>query len=248
MIDLDRAVDLAIEVRARLPLEVDDCVDLSVVAEEFNIKVKRTSFSDDVEGACKAHGLNKLVVINEQQKNKNRERFTISHEYGHLFLGHGTRICKSTFFRSYRPQKQTEQEANAFAAELLLPQRAVENALKSSDLTFKLIQELSTKYETTLSVAGIRAIQCFNDYAVLIWHNREKILWKCVSEGFPPRWSIGDVPSDATCHRLDPQNTHMTQVGDSDTWLCVDNLMCEEEVHYFHKRDEYMTILKFYEA
>jgi Zn-dependent peptidase ImmA (M78 family) len=49
-----------------------------------------------------------------------RRRFTLAHEYGHHFLGHTTAVDQvSDVYGS--PTSQREQDANAFAAEFLVP-------------------------------------------------------------------------------------------------------------------------------
>ncbi|MXQ49610.1 ImmA/IrrE family metallo-endopeptidase [Streptococcus pneumoniae] len=49
-----------------------------------------------------------------------RDRFTLAHELGHLFLGHVDR--HETLYR--RGANKLEYEANEFAAEMLMPQEA----------------------------------------------------------------------------------------------------------------------------
>ena len=51
-----------------------------------------------------------------------RLRFSLAHEYGHHYLGHAQGVDKVIDLMSSTPR---EQEANAFAAELLLPIEAV---------------------------------------------------------------------------------------------------------------------------
>lgn len=55
-----------------------------------------------------------------------RQRFTIAHELGHMELGHGPGLRDSNWSFSGSVQDWKEREANAFAAELLMPREVIE--------------------------------------------------------------------------------------------------------------------------
>ena len=55
-----------------------------------------------------------------------RQRFTIAHELGHMELGHGPGLRDSNWSFSGSVQDWKEREANAFAAELLMPSEVIE--------------------------------------------------------------------------------------------------------------------------
>lgn len=60
-----------------------------------------------------------------------RKRFTIAHEIGHAYLGHGDRY-RNTVARVYSSE---EADANAFAAELLMPTVAVRVLIEIDNLS-----------------------------------------------------------------------------------------------------------------
>jgi Zn-dependent peptidase ImmA (M78 family) len=74
------------------------------------------------EGVAGAYGKKRgqgLAFINSNDWPV-RRRFTLAHEYGHHFLGHTTAVDHvSNVYGS--PTSQREQDANAFAAEFLIP-------------------------------------------------------------------------------------------------------------------------------
>lgn len=76
------------------------------------------AFLENLSGALVREGNNVLVIINNNDI-RSRQRFSISHELGHIFCGHEGRsfLCQSDFSTS----NITEREANIFAAELLMP-------------------------------------------------------------------------------------------------------------------------------
>lgn len=65
-----------------------------------------------------------------------RQRFTVAHELGHHVMGHGSSPRDSTQKYSQRHYVPKEYEANAFAAELLMPEEAVRTMIEQRGLSF----------------------------------------------------------------------------------------------------------------
>ena len=90
-----------------LPVNLDLFLDpLGLNVEE--VSMDETSASGSISG-------DKIKV--NAADSEPRKRFTIAHEIGHFYLGHGNRF-RNTVLRTYEPE---EIAANAFAAELLMP-------------------------------------------------------------------------------------------------------------------------------
>lgn len=244
----DKGLLTAYKLRQDLGIDSSDCINLNDVAEKLTIRVKRKDLGAGIEGACKSSGVKRLVVLNPNPSSPQKERFTFSHEIGHLLIHQSSYICTEDFFHTYKTQNDEEQEANDFAAELLLPRRAILDILTQKDLTFRLIEHVAVKYCTSLSVAAIRLIQTFNDSAALIWHNGQRLVWKVKSDHCSLKISDGISPM-ALAHKTDDSKWDIKGNVDPLCWIDneVDNLMCEEETHYFTKIKKYLTILKFYE-
>lgn len=79
------------------------------------------SLIDDISGKIERTSENNYVITVNGNHHENRQRFTIAHELGHYFLGHGNK--QDTFETMYRngDLNHEEMEANTFAAELLMP-------------------------------------------------------------------------------------------------------------------------------
>lgn len=87
----------------------------------------------------------KEIMINSTQGHQ-RGRFTLAHELGHIVLNHGVR--KWTEYSSYvggNSDKPIEEEANAFAAGLLIPGFM----LKSAVQRIKNPKELANHFEVS---------------------------------------------------------------------------------------------------
>jgi hypothetical protein len=98
---------------------------------------------------------------------ENRRRFSIAHELGHLFLhpgGEVVHVDRDTIFHLRRRDSESakgtdpeEREANAFAAELLMPetflQRDLENVVFLDDSD---VQGLADRYQVSQHAMTIR--------------------------------------------------------------------------------------------
>lgn len=238
----------AYKLRQDLGVKPDEPIDLNYVAEKLMIRVIRRDLGVGVEGACKSIGIKRLVVLTPTPSSLQKERFTFSHEIGHLLIHHSSYVCVEEFFNSFKSQNDEENEANDFAAELLLPRRALLDILTKRDITFKLIEQVSKKFGTSLSVAAIQLIRSFNDNAVIIWHDGQHLLWKVKSDHCT--LDISEVISPMVLANKTSDNRRDIKGNiDSQFWIEneIENLICEEETHYFKNLKKYLTILKFYE-
>lgn len=236
--------------KLREDLELDNLepVDLDAVTRHLSIKVIYKDLGDGIEGACKSIGAKRLVVLNPNSRGTLKERFTLAHEIGHLFIHHGSYLCGTDSFFTYKTQNEEEQEANDFAAEFLLPRKAMISALRKNDLNYPEIERISEAYKTSISVAAIRLIKLFQDDAVLLFHDGRRVIWKVRSDTCFLR--INDViPINALAHKINTEKWNVKGHIEAGYWLGneYDDLLCEEETHYFSKMNKYLTILKFYE-
>lgn len=76
-----------------------------------------------------------------------RQRFTIAHEIGHILLGHEGISHRDTSYTVYKDliERMNEVSANAFAAELLMPERLLRKALEKTmfELNYDTTQKFS---------------------------------------------------------------------------------------------------------
>ncbi len=87
----------------------------AAVIDTFSSYEKKTcsSLPTSAEGiTLKLPGMN-LILYDDKITNEGRRNWTIAHELGHVLLGHASIT------------KETEREADAFAAELLMPEAVI---------------------------------------------------------------------------------------------------------------------------
>lgn len=104
-------------------------IDVGLVAEHLRLVVRFDALPDDVSGMLLRRNNLALVAVNAAHS-EHRQRFTIAHEIGHFMLHKGVYIDKATRInerisgarsRSAMGLDTDEVQANAFAAELLMP-------------------------------------------------------------------------------------------------------------------------------
>jgi Zn-dependent peptidase ImmA (M78 family) len=107
------------------PDKIDPPIDLGKVLEHYKISLNLAHFPDDtIAGAYEKKSRQIYASIDDSPK---RQAFTIAHELGHIILHDSN---SEIFFRHQATefngdQSPEEQEANWFAAALLMPEELV---------------------------------------------------------------------------------------------------------------------------
>jgi len=130
-VDVNRGAKRAREARAALGLDPAAplaCL-LSVVEERARLPVVVCAMPERVAGACFRKGADAVLWVNGRQWTP-RQRFTLAHELGHVSCGHdGTIEVDSFATLSGVTSNPLEIQANAFAAELLVPRAGMERVV-----------------------------------------------------------------------------------------------------------------------
>jgi len=152
-------------------------VDVEKVAQALGAQVHRRAFEDQVSGVLAIQQDEKHILINEAH-HRNRQRFSIAHELGHLVL-HDTkkdRLFIDTHLRVYQrvgapsssvytspgsvTSPEEEREANWFAASLLMPRALLEQAAVQHELTDEAgVAALATVFGVSEQAMSIRLQQ-----------------------------------------------------------------------------------------
>lgn len=116
-------------------------IDIRRVAQNINIQLHEAELGD-ISGLIFREGSQVIIGVNSKH-HENRKRFTIAHEIGHFFLHAQTPLFVDKVFAvKLRDQVSSEAismdeiEANAFAAEFLMPTHMLRKDLQqvSSDV------------------------------------------------------------------------------------------------------------------
>lgn len=100
-------------------------VDVEKIAKMLEFLIVPFDFPDTISAVTKIEGNRKIIGINKKHPS-NRQRFSIAHELGHYLSGHENFSHeKKTVVEDGKkyldPRYREEEEADEFAAELLMP-------------------------------------------------------------------------------------------------------------------------------
>ncbi len=112
-------------------------VQLASILDRLGVELREMEIAEDISGILIRDGKRKFIVVNESHSSE-RKRFTIAHEIGHLMLhptqdvhvDHALRINLRDG-QAATGENIEEVEANAFAANLLMPMDWVREAMDS---------------------------------------------------------------------------------------------------------------------
>lgn len=145
-------------------------VDLISIAAELGAEIRNFDLAEDVSGILYREDDRRVIVVNDRQPTT-RQRFTIAHEIGHLALHRGVPVHVDHTFRinlrdpnSARGTDAEEIEANAFAANLLMPASWLRQELRSGLVDFDdsvEIASLATRYQVSHQAMLFRLTSIF---------------------------------------------------------------------------------------
>ena len=165
---MSKAQREAQHVLARFRIE-NPPVDVERIARELGVTVVYEPFDGNVSAMLYRDGRRTVIGVNANHSLR-RQRFSIAHELGHLCLHQGRPIILDQLvrvnFRDERSSLATDQEeiaANAFAAELLMPEALVEREVRRhSDLITadddQLIKKLADAFKVSTAAMSIRLV------------------------------------------------------------------------------------------
>ena len=97
-------------------------ISLVSIANKSNIQIVKNSVVNllrATERGISVHDGDKWLIVYDDNIKTSVNRFTIAHEFGHIFLGH--ELKKGYYARTFDNKPEVEQAADMFAARLLAP-------------------------------------------------------------------------------------------------------------------------------
>lgn len=234
----------ASELRRLYDYAISEKVNLFQIINNMNIHYKESFLGEGILGSCKSRGLKRLIVVNPNIEYDGRKRFTIAHELGHLLMHQGSHSCNDDMINVRRTSNMIENEANSFASELLMPCRAIQEYLKTEDVSSKLIKKISEQYESSLTAAAVTLVKNCTDEVAMFYHNGERLEWQIGSKEMQLNMVDCIVGSDIT-QRATKQGQAEGKT-DAELWFKTneEDIYCMEDTTYFSRLDKYMTIIR----
>lgn len=150
----------------RVPVPVEH------VAAALGLTVERGRFGDDISGLLVMHDGRGIIGVNADHA-ATRQRFTIAHEIGHFVLHRNAMqvFIDHQFFTPYLAafrdgtsstgSDRLEREANAYAAELLMPADLLGHAVAGLELEAadeEVIATLASRFQVSKQAMTIRLV------------------------------------------------------------------------------------------
>lgn len=160
-----RRILTAVERLLKLADVTEPPVPVEEIARLRGADLRYVPYKGDISGLLsREHG--RVIIGINGSHSKRRQRFTIAHELGHLELHRDKELHIDRGFPVFRRDSRSstatdpaEMEANAFAAELLMPSAMIRNDLAGAVLDFEddgVLRRLADKYEVSLQAMIIR--------------------------------------------------------------------------------------------
>lgn len=144
---------------------------LDPIAEHLGAEIREFELDADVSGILFRGQGRKVIAVNAAHPQV-RKRFTIAHEMGHLALHKGTEVHVDQGFRvnlrdsnSATAQDVEEIEANAFAANLLMPALWLRSDFRGSEFDLEnedQIGALAERYQVSVQAMIVRLTSLFS--------------------------------------------------------------------------------------
>lgn len=149
---------------------------LKTISDSEGIRHRYNDYTEDVwEGMLLFKGEKKAILVNTHRGNAGKHHFTFAHELGHYFLNHPPSYAKSgqlgfrcTSEDIEKEKRPRENEANRFAAELLMPQDQFRLDMVGAPLDFGLINSLSNRYMVSKHACSNRILQLTHSPCIVV--------------------------------------------------------------------------------
>jgi Zn-dependent peptidase ImmA (M78 family) len=128
------------------------------------------------------------ILLNGRLTDPGLRRFSIAHELGHLILGHPTQavdtLCSAAPDQPARVSRKHEAEANAFAAELLMPSHLLRDRCAASPPGLQLPEEISDEFRVSVVASTIRVVELNPAPCAVVMSEGGKVRWSVCSSTF----------------------------------------------------------------
>lgn len=164
-------------------------IDLENIAADMNLLIVERRITGAVARlVCKAEV--GVIAVRDNIPEVGRKRFAIAHEIGHFVLHKAKSplaVCTDKDFQDWYEHSEDETDANAFAAELLMPTELFRERCTSKEPGLAEVRSLAEEFQTSLSATAIRYVRLGKNPCALIASMDGKISWMSVHREFPHR-------------------------------------------------------------
>ncbi len=158
-----------------------------------------------------------LITINSNSMEATQKKFTLAHEMGHFFNERNKpdhlKGCRTEDLSNFKSHKHNEENANIFAAELLMHRPWFNDFTKDRDINFNLLKEIAEYFNVSLSAAAFRYINIGRHPAAIIFSRKGIVEWSAFHDFFPLKFLTRGykVPKDSSAYDFFNGKTMQTE-------------------------------------
>lgn len=164
------------------------------LAEKYELTTSFRDYKSAFDGLLE-HRSGKFHIYLNSNKAKHkyepRVRFTLAHELGHYLIDEHRNALEMGLapshpsFTNFSSDNEVELEADFFASSLLMPKSKILKDVNKRKFSFSLIEELATKYQTSITATLIKFASIGNHPIMIVCSVDKKIKWFKYSDDFP---------------------------------------------------------------
>lgn len=236
----------ASKILSALYIEEPDEIDISKISRYCRCDI-RDGGLDGADGRSIVRHGRAIIRVRADITEEGRRRYTIAHEIGHVRLEHPGASCSKLDMRRH-DGTDAEPEANAFAAELLMPRRMFAKCVRGRAPSLALAEDLAPIFRTTFTATAVRMVDLSDEPCAVVWSHNGSIKWVIATPDFPGFVQQGRLSSytfASNPFRGLPLPTEPQRVP-SDSWLTgghgTEELL--EETRWFRRFGATFTLLR----
>lgn len=239
----------ATELLRALKIQRLDELDVDAIALHHGLRVRYGGLSG-AQGRLASRAGRGLVRVSDRVQKVERQRYVVAHELGHHLMhareGMLSLCTDGDFLRYDAGAGDTEEEANWFAAELLMPRWLFEPKCDTARPSIEHIRKLAREFTTTLTATAIRFVDLAPEACAVVWSEAGSIKWAIRGPTFWPSIQFGRRLSSFT-HAHDAfdgdfEHTEPELVPAS-AWTSADHLEVYEDTRWFAAFQATLTLL-----
>ena len=167
------------------------------------------------------------IRVSDTHDHPGQLRFSIAHELGHLVLSHdGLTVCTRQSMRGL-DDLDAEAEANAFAADVLLPEHLLKRRCEVSPVNLDVVGTIAEEFDTSLVASAIRFVELTSERCAVVLSRAGRVQWAARSKLFWPEIRRGQyVMPSALAHDYfrTGRITGTCEPVDATAWVSGDRL------------------------
>ncbi len=161
-------------------------IEIDLIAAHLGLHVIFKPLANE-EGHLVRNGAGGLIVVNDAARDTAKWRWVIAHEIGHFRQHRGAdqfEACTDRDIHTWYVKSGVEAQANAFAAELLMPEILFKHRCEISRPSLTQIGELASAFQTSLSATALRFIAFSPEPCAVAHSTSGEIDWWASTDDF----------------------------------------------------------------